>query len=779
MILRIFVLCFFILSSCKDVIAQSLPLDTFVCSGNTLTLTDDAVVRWKFNNIYHYGNNISATITQNCIITAYSSSDSSDINIITSTVEAQYVINQPRCNGNVGTISIFGISGSNDNRYSYEWYRDGSLFFSVNGVLSPSIRTGLSPGHYKIKVIGDVCEREYAFELFNPAPIQSNITISDNYCIGDCNGNLLSNPVGGTGVLISSWRNNGITYNTNLIQNACPGIYALRIIDERNCQYDTVVNLIDKSRPIVFSATIGKNTKCEGNCNGTVSFSPGGNLPIKILYNNNEISKLADLCNGFYTFTAVDKFGCRKDTTLYIENSTYEPPLVLIDIANNTRCTFPFNGKAAEYVTGNNGPYNLSWDSTPLNVRDGSYLLTITDTNLCKYDTLITISDLSYDIQYDVNVKNTACDEVCNGKILITDNGQNSRYYINGTEYLDNNITNLCKGEYEIYIIDENGCGSITSRYDIVQLYKLEVDIEFKNPTCSGKCDGIINIIPGNGIPIYNYDINNIPSTSFLENLCEGVYSIKVSDSNQCIYDTVIFIEKPMPLSVDYVLEPARCETSCDAKLNMYVNGGTGSLSVESDLVLGINEGLCSGTKLVKVTDENGCVYEESVLIEHVNFKPDATFYISDSDWLTTDSIQIIHNIPDITEIKIDDEIKVVYPRFLMDEGIHTVCLTATEFGCAASNCETINLMSPNFYIPNAITLNGDGLNDDFKITYDREISYFDIKIYERYGSLVFQSIQPDFKWEPQMDGSFSYIISYKYSKSKLKTRTGSITVIK
>ena len=95
---------------------------------------------------------------------------------------------------------------------------------------------------------------------------------------------------------------------------------------------------------------------------------------------------------------------------------------------------------------------------------------------------------------------------------------------------------------------------------------------------------------------------------------------------------------------------------------------------------------------------------------------------------------------------------------------IYTV--TATQGNCSVSAWYQIEKCELNFYLPNAITPGlGDGLNDYFCIhdKYKSMITDFEIRIYSRWGELVFYSNDKDFKWNGEYNGRINRNIIYTY----------------
>ena len=117
--------------------------------------------------------------------------------------------------------------------------------------------------------------------------------------------------------------------------------------------------------------------------------------------------------------------------------------------------------------------------------------------------------------------------------------------------------------------------------------------------------------------------------------------------------------------------------------------------------------------------------------------------------------------------------------------GVYTV--TASEGQCSVSVSYQIEACELNVYLPNAITPGlGDGINDYFCIhdQYKPMIEDFEIRIYSRWGELVYFSKDKDFKWNGEVNGRINRQIIYNYMITFTDKRgvpyqlTGSITVL-
>lgn len=81
--------------------------------------------------------------------------------------------------------------------------------------------------------------------------------------------------------------------------------------------------------------------------------------------------------------------------------------------------------------------------------------------------------------------------------------------------------------------------------------------------------------------------------------------------------------------------------------------------------------------------------------------------------------------------------------------GIQAVSLRVEDLnGCVYELQTNVEIIKPLVVlIPSAFSPNGDGYNDDFLIGH-RLISNFSIQVFNRWGQLVFESQDPDFRWD-------------------------------
>jgi gliding motility-associated-like protein len=111
-----------------------------------------------------------------------------------------------------------------------------------------------------------------------------------------------------------------------------------------------------------------------------------------------------------------------------------------------------------------------------------------------------------------------------------------------------------------------------------------------------------------------------------------------------------------------------------------------------------------------------------------------------------------------------------------------TFILTITnKFGCSSTDTISVKVLKP-IRIPNTFTPNSDGINDSWGIDQLKEYPGASVKVYNRYGVQLYNSIgypQPwdgSYKGKTLSDGVYYYIIDTKFPGQVF---SGSITIIR
>ena len=118
--------------------------------------------------------------------------------------------------------------------------------------------------------------------------------------------------------------------------------------------------------------------------------------------------------------------------------------------------------------------------------------------------------------------------------------------------------------------------------------------------------------------------------------------------------------------------------------------------------------------------------------------------------------------------------------------GTYDVCLLATNAaGCVDTVCKQVAaIVIPLFDVPNAFSPNNDGRNDVLMVR-GFGIAKFNLKIFNRWGQLVFESNDPTIGWDGRFKGAiqpmdaYAYAVSVEFSDGTKTNKTGNITLLR
>ncbi|MAT56114.1 MAG: hypothetical protein CMN32_16715 [Saprospirales bacterium] len=167
------------------------------------------------------------------------------------------------------------------------------------------------------------------------------------------------------------------------------------------------------------------------------------------------------------------------------------------------------------------------------------------------------------------------------------------------------------------------------------------------------------------------------------------------------------------------------------------------------------------GTYWVQV-GESGCIEFDTVEISY-QFRPDSILpnyeYICENEviWLEP-------SIPGASYIWNDgsqnSKLRVIQP------GDYRV--TVLLNGCSFEDAISLRPCESCLYVPNAFSPDGNGINDVFRSFPVCEIFYFEMKVFDRWGNLLFESYDPSMGWDGRFKGkklqpgTYAWWISYE-----------------
>ncbi|HEY3387574.1 MAG TPA: SBBP repeat-containing protein, partial [Saprospiraceae bacterium] len=226
------------------------------------------------------------------------------------------------------------------------------------------------------------------------------------------------------------------------------------------------------------------------------------------------------------------------------------PPLSVSITGTNVLCYGESTGSAVAQFTGGFSPYDYYWSngqSGPeiTNLEAGIYTVTVTDNydNSATAQVVVTEPPL---LEFSTPlISYVSCNSGSDGSIQVTGTGGVSPYTFEwSNDESGPSISNLEAGTYTVTITDFNDCTQSES-YQVEQPDPLEISlVNLNNETCAGSNDGGITIdISGGTNPVNAVWSNGNTGTSNM-NLVPGVYSVTITDNNDCT-QTVAYTIQP------------------------------------------------------------------------------------------------------------------------------------------------------------------------------------------------------------------------------------------
>ncbi|MEO8583076.1 MAG: gliding motility-associated C-terminal domain-containing protein [Flavitalea sp.] len=455
-------------------------------------------------------------------------------------------------------------------------------------------------------------------------------------------------------------------------------------------------------------------------------------------------------------------------------------------------------------------PYTYLWSNGETgasinNICPGKYQVRVMDNN-CR-DTLIDFEVLpnAADVTKFSSIISPATCKGNNGKITIGNvSGGLSPYTYsinNGAQQSSNIFTNLSPGKYKVTVTSNQNCDQFDS-VEVNELLPVTGVQQSIFPVHCEKVDGKIEIlhVTGGAAPYsYSTDGFNYSSKQMLDSLSPGKHYLYVKDSSACIYiDSFMVNTIAGPAAVSVIPHIAQCGDSAGYAVVDKVTGGAAPYMYSIDSVhfqSGTRfNGLKPGSYTLTAKDNYGCTVTNNFVI---GATPAATVKIIATDLFVCYGTGIIVKAdagPAINGIDYNwNNGGGRQPEFsfpvLKKQTVH-IKVTNAE-GCIAEdsiivgikNCDSV--FDRCVIFPNAITPNGDGKNDNFgPAEFKCAVDKYVLKVYNRYGELVFSSTDPDKKWDGLFKGhtpdntSFVFTCEYVIDRQAF-SKQGTFTIIR
>lgn len=703
-------------------------------------------------------------------------------------------------------------------------------------------QTNLIPGTYDVYLVDNIgCDTTIFFNISEPELITAYAGEDQFICQGTnaveitgfTTGSNNTYWTGGDGIFSSSPNNlNNIYYPSD--DEIEEGEFTLELVAESDGDCPTVTDelIIDLGALSPAISLSSSDIDCFGAMNGSAQLdliqTPdqyeitwSNNPNVNSVYQNN-------LPAGDFSVTLVDDIGC--DTTLYF--SIFEPaPLIISDTEVVHPSCYNFSdGSISVETEGGSPPYQYLWNPSMVpqpiqdpflnNLSAGYHSVTITDVNGCQISfdqTLLNPNPIILDLDFeDLVCVNTVTDINASTNI---DEDELSFVWSNiGISGNTQQVLVTDPMNISVHAVDESGCESNQEMAFIAPITLEDESLEVSGSIalCPGGSATLNASFNGTGDQyffLWSNGLGNMPGQVNYTPNESGYVSFSVTDiCNNSIQDSVLVevhevpeIELPgnfaqgcAPLEVNFNIDDLDLEGG-----SYSWNLGNGYFSNQDDYTFVYEESGAYFIDLLYTTPE-GCLVESSNSgLISVFPSPEVSLNISPE----TASI----NNPEVTfsAENTDEQLTYIWDfgagtQFMGmsteytydDVGVYNVSLTViNEYGCAAEDLGYVHITPshevqvPNMFTPEQGSIGGfyDPNNYDNNIFFPfaEDVAEFNMKIFNRWGELVFESTDINYGWDGHYRGELSpqdvyvYTMEFTFVDGDVVTKMGDVTLIR
>jgi gliding motility-associated-like protein len=428
---------------------------------------------------------------------------------------------------------------------------------------------GVPAGKYTLDVqCGGVSECTQMVTLTEPAQLTASGTKVNPAC--DDDGSINLSVSGGTPMYTITWAPVGVIADgTTNPTGLAPGTYTATINDANGCgpitrEFILVRNIED------LTVSIDKtNVKCFGQTNGTITLNiSGACAPYDVVWSPS-VPDLNNVAPGTYNVTVTGK----NNTTKMGSVTITQPAAALSAAPDATGSMAGANeGTINLNIQGGTPPYATVWttSATPVangvleatGLNPGSYTVNVTDANGCTLtvpnimvnvvtDIAISLASVAVTSESSFNGFGVSCFGDKNGTVKGTISNGTPPFTIKlaGVETFTVmvnagnmfTINNLPAGSYNLSITNNVAPDAYIHPTPIVVTQPSVIDINLVNEGLEGcdntpECDGYIDIEVSGGTGSYSYEWSDpdFADSPSVDNLCEGLYTVLVTDENDC-----------------------------------------------------------------------------------------------------------------------------------------------------------------------------------------------------------------------------------------------------
>ena len=678
--------------------------------------------------------------------------------------------------GAISTNIQGGVPSSTGNPYLISWSGPNG-FSSTDASIS-----NLEMGVYILRIedsSGFFISEEWTVSQPDLLSISKDL-VQDISCFQGNDGSIALTISGGTEPYTYNWsttNGSGIIAGTKNQNTLTAGTYSLEIVDANNCiAQETFV--LTEPNGLNITTTAKQDILCFGDATGAISIEVTGGTQIEVSpgvfdYNYNwsgpagyisSSKNINNLIAGTYTVAVTDNLGCTTSTEIIVNES---PEIIINYTTTDVTCYGETDGALEVTVSGGAKPYQISWSNfgngfSQSTLSADTYIATITDANRCSKEVAITINQPLFFIEPEIQP--ITCNNANDGSINLNLTGGIAPITLSWSDDPSAGVqrNNLAAGTYTVTIVDSDPkqC-PIEETFVLTNPPAIAVSsIVTDAIDCTIANSGSIDLTVTGGSEPIEFSWSNGETSEDLENIVAGNYNVTITDATGCTVNRQFSVFRQDPIEIEFIESfITDCETkTVIKKVEAKTSGGflPHTLSWSAGTVSGTNNEIMttnqSGSYVLTVTDDNGCIQTKSIFIDDIPTIGDPEFrysafaldkyaYLSINDPIQFTNLST-GNFTSLTwdfgdgSLPVNEENPI---HTYSAVGNYTVTLSAEyESGCMYTLKRNIDItIGYKLMNPTAFSPNGDGYNEIIKPNF-RGFSEIEMNIYNTWGQLVY-----------------------------------------
>ncbi|MBS1927980.1 MAG: gliding motility-associated C-terminal domain-containing protein [Bacteroidetes bacterium] len=686
------------------------------------------------------------------------------------------------CSGvNDGTITVTPSVAS---AYTYT-LNPGGIVQNNNNLF-----TGLAPGTYDVQFQDNStgCQGTVTNITITAGAALTGTAVATATSCPTVNDGTITITPGGTGPYTFTLNPGAVSQASNIFTNLAPGTYTIDFTTASGCVGTVAGSFTVAEGPYRTSTTTLDQPDCANINDGIITINPGAEATTPYAsftltgpggatsQNGNTFSNLAP---GNYTYNFTDAIGCTGSGTAVL---TTHSPLATTVSLTMPLCNGNANGIIALNASGGGAPYQYalapftSYQSNgTFNTTSGTYTIRIKDTYGCTKDTTVILNQPPVLTASAVSNTPAGCDGN-NGTVTITAAGGTPayQYSLDGTTFqaADNFVTPTPGTFANITVKDNNGC-TATASATVQLIDNMFLSIGNDTTICA---ESRLTFSPQTnaGTNIFQWRPLNAaitPPSTIIDPIIKNATVAPLDTATYVLHaewgacvreDTVLVrvLHKP-------IADAGRDTAICDLS-SAVVSGSATNLSGTVNFAWSPAEYATTPNQettvvtppktqvfTLTVTDNYGCNFLVTDQVVVVVQPPVPAFAGRD----TIAAIGQPHQLFGSGGVSFEwspaaplNLSTAQNPIAILNHDQQFVLKVTDYAGCIGYDTVFIQVYKDSgYYIPNAFSPNGDGLNDVFIPTPVNMVKTNYFKVYNRLGQMVFETNE----WRKGWDGRY------------------------